>query len=226
MKLPPLVAVIGVVAISLLALARPISVEAHARYESSSPAKGEILAVSPDEVEITFSQDIQRITGKYGIQVVKDRGPSVTAGPAVVDDANRTRMSVPLQPDLPDGRYVVNWNNVSDDDGDPLEGAFSFYVNYQPNTVDLANDEELALIGEEGTPATTDTASAVETPSSDQTPSGGESPSASATAESGGDDGGGSGNTTIALSILGVIVAAAVVAGGAFYFMRGRARKP
>jgi hypothetical protein len=41
----------------------------------------------------------------------------------------------------------VNWTNVSDDDGDPATGAFSFYLNYTPNAVDLNNDAQLEKVG-------------------------------------------------------------------------------
>ena len=96
-------------------------------------------------------------------------------------------MSVPLQPDLADGRYVVHWNNVSDEDGDPAEGAFSFYVNYEPNAVDLENDEQLGQIGAEETPASNDTPAAEDTPATSETPAGSDgTPVASPTA---GDDG-------------------------------------
>jgi methionine-rich copper-binding protein CopC len=117
------------------------------------------VTTSPARVEITFNQQIQKIAGTYGIEVTRDRGAAVTTGQAVVNDGDRTKLSVTLQPDLPPGRYVVNWKNTSDADGDPIEGAFSFYVNTQPTTVDLANDAQLAQIGfeeataEAGTPA-------------------------------------------------------------------------
>lgn len=141
------------------ALLAASSVFAHARYKSSTPGTGEVVKTSPARVDITFSQEIQKVSGSYGIEVTRDRGAAVTNGPAVVDASDRTKLSVPLQADLAPGRYVVNWKNTSDADGDPIEGAFSFYVNTQPNTVDLANDAQLAQIGFEdvtaaaGTPA-------------------------------------------------------------------------
>ena len=100
--------------------------------EEFTPGKGEALTASPARVEIEFTQEIQKISGSYSIQVVKDRGLDVTAGPAVVNDADRHKLSVPLKDSLTPGRYVVNWANTSDDDGDPATGAFSFYLNYAP----------------------------------------------------------------------------------------------
>ncbi len=144
-----------------LTLARGASpVAAHADYDSSSPGRGEQLAVAPTQVEITFTQELQKIAGSYDIVVNKDRGLTVTSGPAVVSDTDRTKMSVPLQPDLADGRYVVNWMNLSDADGDRNVGAFSFYLNHVPTAVDLANDAALEQIGPEETPPTGETPAA------------------------------------------------------------------
>lgn len=219
----PLSLVCFAAALALL-LAAPRSAAAHARYESSFPAKGEVLATSPDRVEITFSQEIQRISGTYDIMVNKDRGLSVTAGPAVVRDDDRRIMSVPLQPGLAPGRYVVHWRNVSDEDGDPAEGAFSFYVQTPPNEIDLRNDEALALIGEEdaGTP----------TPTADGSPSPAEtgtaaattpeaSPRATAVTDADSDDGGGD-DGGLVIVIVTVIVVGVVAAAAAFYVVQRR----
>jgi methionine-rich copper-binding protein CopC len=217
------------------ALASASPALAHARYKSSTPATGEAITASPARGEITFTQEIQKIAGGYGITVVKDRGLDVTAGPAVVDDADRHKLSVPLQPDLSNGRYVVHWNNTSDEDGDPAEGAFSFYLNYTPNAVDLANDEQLAQIGvEEETPAAAETPGAGATSQATTAASPGattapvataavitSAPTASATATSS-DDGGGDSNRTqwiIAGIAIGVVF---VIALGGWRAFGGR----
>lgn len=195
---------------------------AHAEYESSSPARGEQLAVAPTQVEITFTQQIQKIAGSYDITVEKDRGPSVTAGPAVVNDDDRTKLSVPLQADLDDGRYVVNWKNLSDADGDPKEGAFSFYINYQPNAVDLENDSQLEGIGAEDdeTPtadatSTTATSGPLATVSA---PTSGATASSTATADA---TNNGSSNSSTLLIVGGIIAVVAIGVGG-FILIRRR----
>ena len=222
MKRASLPITVAFVAIAAFAMLTPGTASAHARYESSTPARGEILAVGPDAVDITFTQEIQRIEGKYGLEVTKDRGPAVTAGPAAVNDEDRRQLSVPLQPELTAGRYVVRWNNVSDEDGDPAEGAFSFYVNYEPNAVDLANDEQLALIGEEGTPAATQPAA--QTPTDGETPATGQTPAPTTDAitppaADGQDD---NSNTSIVLFVVGAIALAAALVGAGYFFLRGR----
>jgi methionine-rich copper-binding protein CopC len=144
--------VAAAVAAAMFLAASPVF--AHARYKSSTPGTGEVLAASPGLVEITFTEQIQKVSGAYSIEVTRDRGAAVTAGPAVVNENDRTKMSVPIKPGLAPGRYVVNWTNVSDDDGDPANGGFSFYINSQPSAVDLANDKQLAALGFEDVTAT------------------------------------------------------------------------
>ena len=150
-------------ALSLLFVA---TVSAHAGYKSSTPARGEVVATSPANVEITFTQDIRKVAGAYGIDVANESGASVVSGPAVISEADRSQLSVPLRPSLPPGRYVVRWNNTSDDDGDPKEGAFSFYVGTQPTAADLQRDQALLAIGaeDETTPAATKSSAVGATP--------------------------------------------------------------
>ncbi|MBI5284296.1 MAG: copper resistance protein CopC [Chloroflexi bacterium] len=150
---------VAAVAVMVAVALHAVTASAHARPKSSTPAKGEVLAASPPRVDIYFTQAVQKIAGTYGIEVERDRGGSVAAGSAVIDESDRSHVSVALQPGLKPGRYVVRWKNVSDDDGDPAEGAFSFYVQTQPNAVDRENDAQIEQIGAEGeTPSPAGTA--------------------------------------------------------------------
>jgi methionine-rich copper-binding protein CopC len=128
-------------------LAVVVTAFAHAAYDSSTPSKGEVVQTAPTSVVINFAEDIQKTAGSYGVTVEKDGGGSVTSGSATV--SGDAQLTVNLQSGLGAGRYVVNWNNTSADDGDPLEGAFSFYIQTQPTAADLAKDEELTHVGEE-----------------------------------------------------------------------------
>jgi methionine-rich copper-binding protein CopC len=122
---------------------------AHAHYMSSTPGTGQVLTSAPASVVITFAEAVQKTAGSYDITVVRDGGDAATSGAAVVDATDRAKVSVPLKSGLANGRYVVNWRNISDVDGDSAEGAFSFYVGVQPSAADLAKDKELAAIGQE-----------------------------------------------------------------------------
>jgi methionine-rich copper-binding protein CopC len=117
---------------------------AHAPYASSTPAAGAVLSASPASVVINFQANIQRTAGSFGATVTKDGAGSVTSGAATV--STDAQLTVPLQANLAAGRYVVNWNNAAADDGDTLSGAFSFYINVQPTTAQLAQDQALAAV--------------------------------------------------------------------------------
>ncbi len=136
----------------------------HARLKESTPEVGEVLQASPTEVSITFTNDIQKISGTYGIEVASEAGVSVATGPAVLDDADRSLLTVQLQPDLPPGRYVVQFKEVSDADGDPFEGGFAFYVGVEPTAEQLAADAELQPAESTPTAVSATPTPAVDTP--------------------------------------------------------------
>lgn len=221
----------GVVASLTAALLLASPAFAHARWASSTPGKGEAITASPARVEIQFTGDIQKVSGTYGIQVVKDRGLDVTAGPAVVDDTDRSKLSVSLKPNLSPGRYVVNWTNTSDKDGDPAAGAFSFYLNYRPNTVDLANDAQLERIGaEQATPSsdrspevTPATVVAAVTPTrSAANPTNAASTAPAANTPASTSNGGGGRSTTAIIAILVIVSLAGIGVGLGVWQLRRR----
>jgi methionine-rich copper-binding protein CopC len=175
------------------------SADAHSRLRESTPAKGEVLSASPSQVSITFTQDVQKVTGTYGIDVTDESGGDVTTGSAVINDADRTLMSVGLQENLPPGRYVVQYRNVSDADGDPWAAGFAFYVGVEPTAEQLAADAQLEPVEE--TPQPTDEPATLP----------GGTPAASATAVAPSDDDDGGGNA--ALIIIAVIVVVGLLVG-------------
>lgn len=163
-----------------------------------------MLSASPAQVSITFTQDVQKVTGTYGIEVTSEAGDDVTAADAVVSDDNRNVMTVQLQPNLPQGRYIVQYKNVSDADGDPWAGGFAFYIGVEPTAEQLAADAQLEPEEEETPPPTQ--------PAATSEPAG--TPLASATAvppNSGDDDDDGGGGTT--WIILGAVIAVGIAAG-------------
>ena len=183
----------------------------HARLKESIPAVGEVVQASPAEVSITFTNDIQKITGTYGITVTNDGGQSVTRGEAVLQEDDRSVLVVALQPNLPQGRYVVQYKNISDEDGDPFEAGFAFYVGVEPTEEQRAADALLAPPESASTPTmdagTPDPA----------TPPVGATASATTTAPTDDDDDDGAGGSTL------LIVAAVVVVGAVAGFFGVRA---
>lgn len=211
----------AVLATLALLSAMPGVASAHARIKSSSPAKGEVLATSPSLVSITFTNDIQKIAGSYGIDVSNEAGLAVTSGTATVKEGDRAVLSAPLLPDLAPGRYVVKYTNVSDADGDPFAGGYAFYVGVQPTDAQIALDAQLeppevaptpTTVTGRMTPAVTPVrTSGVPATVPDLTPSTGPPNT--------GDDGGP--NTGI-LVVAAIVVAAVIAGGGAFVLLRRR----
>jgi hypothetical protein len=66
--------------------------------------------------------------GESNIRVFDSKGAEVSTGKAIVDPNDLKKMSVEMK-GTDSESYVVLWNTVSADDGDPAVGSFSFNVN-------------------------------------------------------------------------------------------------
>lgn len=199
-----------IIAATAAALLTVSSAAAHARLKESSPAVGEVLQAPPAEVSITFTNDLQKISGTYGIEVTDQAGRSVVAAPAELDDGDRSIMTVALQPNLAAGRYVVQYKNISDEDGDRFEAGFAFYVGVVPTAEQRAADALLDPAEISVTQTFVAGGAGTSTPGASESPGSGTAaaPAASPTAgDSSSNDDSGSVTTTI-------IVVAVVVAGG------------
>ncbi|MFL6205258.1 MAG: copper resistance CopC/CopD family protein [Acidimicrobiales bacterium] len=95
---------------------------AHATLVSIDPADGARLDQSPEVVRLTFSERVSVELG--GVRVLSADGDPVQDGTAHADG---TEVVVDLQPDLPDGTYVVSYRVVSAD-GHPVRGGSVFGV--------------------------------------------------------------------------------------------------
>lgn len=111
------------VVLCVLALALPVA--AHAEYRSSVPANGATVATPPAQVVVTFSQETSATQSKG--QVTDATGSVVSSGPAVVDLNDRTKLTLPLKPNLPGGIYTVAYTSQSQD-GHVVDGSFVFTV--------------------------------------------------------------------------------------------------
>jgi methionine-rich copper-binding protein CopC len=132
--------------ISLLALAIAGSVAlAHARFDHSTPSPGQVLTAAPSNVEIFTVQDMRKTAGSNQITVTGPDGSRVDDGATVVDDTNRRHFSAGLKQGLGSGRYAVNFQTLSDEDGEVDHGSFAFYVGVQPTTDQKAQDAKLTL---------------------------------------------------------------------------------
>ena len=104
---------------------------AHAAYLRSIPGADAIIAEPPSRVDIWFEQELFRRKGENTITVTSPDGKVVSTGDTTIDDDDRTHIWVDLQSGLPNGKYLVEWKNVSLEDGHPSEGSFNFIIDPQ-----------------------------------------------------------------------------------------------
>ena len=104
---------------------------AHSAYIRSKPGADAIIASTPAKVEIWFSQELFRRKGENVIHVSGPDGQEVSSGETAIDDDDRTHIWVELNSNLPAGKYLVEWKNISLDDGHSTEGSFNFSIDPQ-----------------------------------------------------------------------------------------------
>jgi hypothetical protein len=72
-----------------------------------------------------------RRKGENTISVTGPDGQVVSAVDTEIDDDDRTHIWVNLQPGLTAGDYLVEWRNVSLEDGHPSDDSFRFTIDPQ-----------------------------------------------------------------------------------------------
>lgn len=95
---------------------------AHAALVSTEPGESARLETAPTEVTLTFSEGVS--LGAGYARVLTADGKRVDTDDASVDGGVIT---IPLQPDLGDGGYLVTYRLVSAD-SHPIQGAWSYVV--------------------------------------------------------------------------------------------------
>ena len=109
---------------------------AHSEPAKISPGDGAVLNTVPAQIVFEMSQDMARQNDASGkpandISVFDASGKQVTTAPAVIDDADRKKLTVAMPPTLAVGTYTMKWKTLSADDGDPANGQFTF--TYDPS---------------------------------------------------------------------------------------------
>jgi copper transport protein len=97
---------------------------AHAELISSSPANQSILASTPPEILLRFSEGVDPIGDS--IRLVDAAGNPVPLGP-VDQSLGDDTLRAPVPATIDDGTYVVGWQAVSAD-SHKIRGAFTFSV--------------------------------------------------------------------------------------------------
>ncbi len=108
----------------LVVVSWPVSARADATVVSSSPAPGEELDAAPGQVDLFFSESLNRSLSKA--EVVAPNGHRFASAPVGDEE-----MTVALGGDGR-GVYTVTWVAVSAVDGHALDGAFDFGVGVLP----------------------------------------------------------------------------------------------
>ncbi len=97
------------------------TVSAHAELLGVTPADGAVVATTPAQVVLQFSEAVS-LTG--GSARVLDQNAAVVSGDARVDGNN---VVIPVGGELPDGTYTVTWVAISED-SHPVSGATVFSI--------------------------------------------------------------------------------------------------
>jgi copper transport protein len=119
----PVRALLALVAAALVLVGPWASVAgAHASLVSVDPADGSRLDESPAQVRLVFSEAVSADLG--GVQVVSAEGAQVQSGAVRVQGGE---VEIDLEPDLPDGTYVISYRVISAD-GHPVRGGSVFGV--------------------------------------------------------------------------------------------------
>src|SRR6476620_5955379 len=110
-------------------LLTPGVANAHAVLDTSFPAAGSQVDVSPQAVTLHFTE--RPDPGLTSVHVVNSSGSQVESSPAAPDPGDPLTIRVPV-PTLPNGTYTVTWRTTSAEDGHTSAGSFAFGVGEPP----------------------------------------------------------------------------------------------
>ncbi len=108
---------------ALVALAAASAAAAHPLPKAASPAPNAVLAASPAEIRITYSEPL--VAAFSGLELKGPDGKAVALGASTVD--HKTQLAAPVKAPLVAGTYTVDWHAVSTDTHH-VAGHYSFQV--------------------------------------------------------------------------------------------------
>jgi copper resistance protein C len=110
------------IVIALLAL--PSIAHAHAFLDHADPKVGAIIATSPTEIKIWFTEEIEPAFST--IEVRDAAGNQLDKKDTHLDASDKTLLIVSV-PNLPDGKFTVTWSVVATDTHH-TQGSFTFTI--------------------------------------------------------------------------------------------------
>jgi copper resistance protein C len=105
-------------------------IPSHAKVNKAIPAIGSAVSQAPTTVTVFTLENINPDPSKSNLFVYSPAGDLISQGNAQVSLTDPRQMSISMKPDQAhlNGVYVVQWQTVSAEDGDPDRGAFVFTV--------------------------------------------------------------------------------------------------
>jgi methionine-rich copper-binding protein CopC len=98
---------------------------AHPLPKAASPAPNAVLAASPAEIRITFSEGL--VLPFSGLEVADQAGHKADLGPPTLAPGDARQLVAPVRATLGPGVYLVTWHAVGDDTHH-VSGHYSFEV--------------------------------------------------------------------------------------------------
>ncbi|HEI8864626.1 CopC domain-containing protein YobA [Serratia sp. AKBS12] len=98
---------------------------AHAHLKVQTPAADAAVSPAPQALTLSFSEGIE--PNFSGVKITGPDNGEVKTGKLNLDPNNNTQLNVPIEGQLPAGKYQVNWHVVSVD-GHKTKGQYSFTV--------------------------------------------------------------------------------------------------
>ena len=116
---------LAVVLFVLAGALTPKSTGAHATLDRSDPQPNAVLAESPSEVRLWFTEPLEQAESSARLyDQAGNELPNITSKPG---DGPKSLVVLLPEP-LDTGTYSVVWKNISSADGHPLQGYFTFTV--------------------------------------------------------------------------------------------------
>ena len=111
--------------VALLLLGPAGLAQAHPLPKATAPKPNEVLAASPTEIRMSFSEGLVAVFS--GLEVDDKAGKAVETGAATLDPNDNKVLIVPLKAKLASGLYTVKWHAVGIDTH-RVTGHYSFQV--------------------------------------------------------------------------------------------------
>ena len=98
---------------------------AHARLVKADPAVGSTVRVGPTQLRLKFNEPIR--TNASGVRLTGPDGKGLVLSPLTKDPRDSDAVTAPAPPNLPAGRYKVEWKALSPDGHHP-QGDYGFAI--------------------------------------------------------------------------------------------------